>query len=1218
MFCKCCQDNKFLKQLNKLAQNRKQKTSLDGNNKSQTQLLGPMGLGAVSPSNNIYIDSLSWGGSKWNWSQGSSNKLTYSFAPSYEVGDCPSGVTSLNYPDGPIKILSWEEDEKNAMRTGLQKWTDIIGMGIEEVTATNQGDENNADLRFYITTDDNFSALGAQYGPHTNPYQGIGIYKRYSGNIWTDSLQPGGFGYITIIHELGHAMGLAHPHDNGGQSYGASSNGLFPGVSNNADKGDNDLNQNTFTVMSYIDVNSGINPSSYQQYGFCMGPMAFDIAAMEHLYGLSDNFNNGDNVYTITEGTVGGVDGYTCIYDSGGTDLIIYNGNNIVIIDLRAATIQNEPGGGGFISKVDQSSIYSGFSIANGGIIENATGGTNDDTIYQVDSVSNVIDGNTGIDTVIYQSDSDIYTIRKNFTGDGSYITVSNGSATDILYNIERLQFQDKILDTSSIFANLNSTYLSNISTPISINNSNPIITHDIVITDNPNQIVSLEVLLKNIQHTWVGDLLITLTNLNTNSEIILTNLSGSGIYGSSANNFVDVILSDDGNSDINNISNTNNISGTYYPSNNGTRTSLSLFNNQVINSTWRLKITDTYPAADNGQLIEWGLKFNYFAIDEEDDDDDNEETTSEYSSSPELVINNSNRVVTDDIVIDDNGQSVLDLVVVINDLEHTYVGDIKMTLTKIDVGVSLILMNLAGSGTFGSSGENLVDLVLTDEASESIDSISSGNNNYTGEYKPSDNETITRLSSFDGLDINGTWRLQIEDTYPSADNGTLKKWSLRIKHNQVNQSPIFVSISAPDGQYKEGENIEITVTWNQPVLVSGNPQLSLSNGAMANYSSGTGSESLVFNYIISSGDNDTGDLLVSNYVGTISNSDGNPAENINNKDLGNVIIDTTAPGLESVTATDGTYTVDQSIQINVTWSENVFTNESSPPQLNLSNGAIANYASGSGSQSLVFNYNISSGDDSSDLKVSNYTGTIADSAGNLAQNLSNEDLGSVIIDTTAPGFVSLSAPEGTYTLNQTVEITVSWDENVQVNGVPQLNLSNDAVATYNSGSGSQSLVFNYNVSSGQDTSSLRVSNYTGTITDSAQNPAENFSDQDPGNVIINTTAPEFVSVSVPTGTYTVNQTIQITVSWDENVSISENPPQLNFVDGSNAPYKSGSGSPNLVFEYTISNINSSDSDPNKSLLISNYSGKITGSGELDVQQIPTNTNIGDWKLHVS
>ena len=70
---------------------------------------------------------------------------------------------------------------------------------------------------------------------------------------WTEEgLQPGGFSFTTLIHELGHGHGLAHPHDNGGHSgimHGVESDGVAFSYTN----GDFDLNQSVYTMMSYED-----------------------------------------------------------------------------------------------------------------------------------------------------------------------------------------------------------------------------------------------------------------------------------------------------------------------------------------------------------------------------------------------------------------------------------------------------------------------------------------------------------------------------------------------------------------------------------------------------------------------------------------------------------------------------------------------------------------------------------------------------------------------------------------------------------------------------------------------------------------------------------------------------------------------------------------------------------------------------------------------------
>ena len=91
--------------------------------------------------------------------------------------------------------------------------------------------------------------------------QGIGAFNVISGgwdrpelgtqDIPGDqvSLEQGGFAFAVILHEFGHAHGLAHPHDNGGGS------DIMPGVfSATGFFGVYNLNQGVYTVMSYNDA----------------------------------------------------------------------------------------------------------------------------------------------------------------------------------------------------------------------------------------------------------------------------------------------------------------------------------------------------------------------------------------------------------------------------------------------------------------------------------------------------------------------------------------------------------------------------------------------------------------------------------------------------------------------------------------------------------------------------------------------------------------------------------------------------------------------------------------------------------------------------------------------------------------------------------------------------------------------------------------------------
>ena len=95
---------------------------------------------------------------------------------------------------------------------------------------------------------------------------------------------------------------------------------------------------------------------------------------------------------------------YSAIWDTSGTDWLIHNGSTDATIDLRAATLEYEIGGGGFVSQVE--GIFGGLTIAHDVVIENARGGDGDD-IIQGNDVSNRVVGGGGEDRLYGRNGND-------------------------------------------------------------------------------------------------------------------------------------------------------------------------------------------------------------------------------------------------------------------------------------------------------------------------------------------------------------------------------------------------------------------------------------------------------------------------------------------------------------------------------------------------------------------------------------------------------------------------------------------------------------------------------------------------------------------------------------------------------------------------------------------------------------------------------------------
>ena len=150
-----------------------------------------------------------------------------------------------------------------------------------------------------------------------------------------------------------------------------------------------------------------------------------------------------------------------------------------------------------------------------------------------------------------------------------------------------------------------------------------------------------------------------------------------------------------------------------------------------------------------------------------------------------------------------------------------------------MNTGTSVILINLAGSGTWDSSGDNFTNTVLSDSSIISINSIVNGSGPHTGNYYPSDNTTRTYLNSFNGENINSTWRVTVEDTYASLDNVTLVKWSLRFNPTEQEKT-VTSNVITTMANLFNSDNIESLIEGSS-IYIGSNPSSSTTNDAMFN-----------------------------------------------------------------------------------------------------------------------------------------------------------------------------------------------------------------------------------------------------------------------------------------------------------------------------------------------------------------------------------------------
>ena len=211
-----------------------------------------------------------------------------------------------------------------------------------------------------------------------------------AGDVWfgvysgVASARAGNYGWHTVLHEMGHAMGLKHGHED------LNEFGVLPSDYDTLEK----------TIMTYRTYQGGpTNGYTYEHWGAPQTYMMADIAALQHMYGADFETNGGDTVYSWRQNQGDTyVDGAKAI-DAGGDVIFatIWDGGGIDTYDLSTfksrLDINLEPGDASVFNESQLSDLGRG-NTASGNIynalqyegdvrslIENAIGGKNKDSI---------------------------------------------------------------------------------------------------------------------------------------------------------------------------------------------------------------------------------------------------------------------------------------------------------------------------------------------------------------------------------------------------------------------------------------------------------------------------------------------------------------------------------------------------------------------------------------------------------------------------------------------------------------------------------------------------------------------------------------------------------------------------------------------------------------------------------------------------------------------
>lgn len=324
----------------------------------------------------------------------SKTKLTYSF-----MGNTPPAGATAGDKNGWAEM---NQVQKQAVDDAFTYLSNLINVEFEKSNNT----DGSADINFATNNQNKISA------GYANPPKASGSHNVFvmiakdatSNDItqYPNTFDPGGYGWQTLIHEIGHALGLKHP-----GNYNAGGGGTEPPYLPSS------LDSQRNTVMSYkgapdntVVEKTGnqlktktINPSTY---------MSLDIAALQFLYGKNASGDVADfQVTTFSNNWTG----LQTLWSPSGISLDASATSKSNIIDLREGAYSSinvitdkktylaSFGNTTFATKYNTNFGLNNVGLAYGSQYKEIVGGSANDTFFS-SFYDAKINGGAGTDTL--------------------------------------------------------------------------------------------------------------------------------------------------------------------------------------------------------------------------------------------------------------------------------------------------------------------------------------------------------------------------------------------------------------------------------------------------------------------------------------------------------------------------------------------------------------------------------------------------------------------------------------------------------------------------------------------------------------------------------------------------------------------------------------------------------------------------------------------------